>query len=78
MGKLSIISAQLDFLVGDVEGNAERIIQEAKSAKKKKADLIIFPELALTGYPPEDLIFRHELYERIDQAFEKIKAETGE
>ncbi|HLD16100.1 MAG TPA: NAD+ synthase [Coxiellaceae bacterium] len=76
MGKLSIISAQLDFLVGDVEGNAERIIQEAKSAKKKKADLIIFPELALTGYPPEDLIFRHELYERIDQAFEKIKAET--
>lgn len=73
MGKLRIVLAQLDFLVGDLEGNAKKIIKNAKTAKNKlHADLIVFPELALTGYPPEDLLFRDGLYERADLVMESI------
>lgn len=67
--------AQLDFLVGDIEGNAEKIINCALDAKAKfHADLVIFPELALTGYPPEDLLLRAGLYERVENALEYIQA----
>lgn len=66
--------AQLDFLVGDIEGNAEKIIINAIEAKAKyNADLIIFPELALTGYPAEDLLFRASLYKRVERALEYIQ-----
>lgn len=67
--------AQLDFLVGDIEGNAEKIITNAIEAKAKyNADLVIFPELALTGYPAEDLLLRAGLYKRVDRALEYIQA----
>ncbi len=67
--------AQLDFLVGDIEGNAKKIIENAKIAKEQmQANLIVFPELALTGYPPEDLLFRDSLYERTNSALKKIKS----
>ncbi len=65
--------AQLDFLVGDVEGNMEKIIDYSLRAKNDlQADLVIFPELALTGYPPEDLLFRQAIYERTEQALKSI------
>src|SRR3989344_8550984 len=77
MPKLVIVSAQINLLVGDIEKNTDRVIAEAHHARKKsKADLIIFPELTLTGYPPEDLLFRGELYERIERALNKIKEEV--
>ena len=56
---LRIVMAQLDFLVGDISGNAERIVAAARRARDElAADCIVFPELALTGYPPEDLLLR--------------------
>lgn len=68
------VMAQLDFLVGDIENNAEKIISSAIEAKAKyNADLIIYPELTLTGYPPEDLLLRASLYDRVQQALEYIK-----
>lgn len=68
------VMAQQNFLVGDIENNAEKIIKNSLYARDKLgADLIIFPELALTGYPPEDLLFRDGLYQRCDVAIAAIK-----
>lgn len=51
---LRIIIGQINFMVGDMHGNAMRMIAAAQRAKAKlHADLIVFPELSLTGYPPE-------------------------
>jgi NAD+ synthase (glutamine-hydrolysing) len=69
--KLKIVLAQLNFLVGDIEGNAQRIIDEAK-AHVGKADAIIFPELAITGYPPEDLLLRNHFIQRVELAVAHI------
>jgi NAD+ synthase (glutamine-hydrolysing) len=70
--QFKFVMAQLDFLVGDIEGNARKIICYTHLAKEMDPDLVIFPELALTGYPPEDLLFREGLYERIHSALNAI------
>lgn len=76
MTTLKIAMAQLNFLVGDIEHNTQYIIQTANTIlKKESVDLIVFPELALTGYPPEDLLFRPALYQRITQALQHIQHE---
>lgn len=73
MKKLTVVAAQINLLVGDIEGNADRIINAGKEAYHScKADLILFPELAITGYPPEDLLLRPGLYKRVHQALNKI------
>lgn len=70
---LRIYLAQLDFLVGDIEGNADRVISVADEAKNQfRADLVLFPELTLTGYPPEDLLLRPALDRRVSAALDKI------
>ena len=46
------------FLVGDIKANADKIITLAERSRQSGADLVVFPELALTGYPPEDLLFK--------------------
>lgn len=77
MNKLRLVLGQQNFLVGDIEGNADKIIACIREAKTKHhGDVIIFPELALTGYPPEDLLYRPELYQRISRALSRITAET--
>lgn len=72
---LSILMAQLNTTVGAIEKNTDRIIQLI-NANQKNHDLLVFPELAITGYPPEDLLFRPELTHRVEQALTKIKANT--
>ena len=70
-----LVMAQLNFLVGDIPGNAQKIIDAISAAREEhKAQLIVFPELALTGYPLEDLLFRADLYERIALVLPKIQA----
>ncbi|MEQ8314518.1 MAG: NAD+ synthase [Gammaproteobacteria bacterium] len=72
-GKLSIVMAQLNLLVGDIEGNTERVIQCAREGiAKHAADIIVFPELTLTSYPPEDLLLRPSLQLRIEKALQRI------
>ncbi len=62
---LRIVMAQLNFMVGDVAGNADRIAAAAQRARDElAADCIVFPELALTGYPPEDLLLRPAFVEQ--------------
>tara|TARA_R110002049_G_scaffold182041_2_gene349718 strand:+ start:142159 stop:143799 length:1641 start_codon:yes stop_codon:yes gene_type:complete len=74
---LKIVINQLNFLVGDIEGNGDLIISSIKHAKDQlKADCIVFTELALIGYPPEDLLFRSNVLKRIKLALAKIQEET--
>lgn len=74
---LNILMAQINPTVGAIKSNANKII-EIIQAKQADHDLIIFPELALTGYPPEDLLFRKELYLVIAEALNQIKDATKE
>lgn len=75
---LTIALAQQNFLVGDIAGNAELIVKMAREAQSKGAELIVFSELALTGYPPEDLLLRPSLQTRIEAALNEIKAASAE
>ena len=72
---LRILIAQVNLLVGDVAANRDRVIMVAQEARERYgADLVVFPELTLTGYPPEDLLLRPELIERVGAALEDIRA----
>lgn len=73
---MNIIAAQTNPLVGDIEGNTQAIIDTLKHYHDQQIDLIVFTELSITGYPPEDLLFRPALYERCDRALEQLKAAT--
>ena len=71
--KLRVAMAQIDVLVGDVTGNTSKVIQHALDARDRlKADVVVFPELTLTGYPPEDLLLRPAIVGQIDVALAKI------
>lgn len=73
---LRIAMAQLDMLVGDITKNTQAVIDTAHHARdKEKADVVVFPELTLTGYPPEDLLLRSSLDLRIESALAKMMAE---
>jgi NAD+ synthase (glutamine-hydrolysing) len=79
MTTLKTILAQQNYLVGDIEGNARKIVEAIYTAQQQyHADLIVFSELSITGYPPEDLLFRPVLYERIAQVLPSIKAAAKE
>lgn len=73
--KLTLLMAQINPTVGAIEANAEKII-DIIHAHQTFHDVIVFPELALTGYPPEDLLFRHALFDRVDAAIKKIMSIT--
>lgn len=76
---LRIVVAQLNFWIGDISGNAERIIIAANKARDDlQADVVVFPELALCGYPPEDLLLRPDFHQQIDRALQKLQQQiTG-
>lgn len=62
---------QMNPTVGDVRGNAEKILQGISWARAQKADLVVFPELALVGYPPRDLLFRREMLQAVERVLEE-------
>lgn len=75
--QIRMVLAQLNFCVGDIRGNAKKIIAAIKQARDiLKADIIVFPELALCGYPPEDLLLRPDFYQQIEKALNHIKQEV--
>lgn len=74
---LKIALAQDDFLVGHITGNRDRILGHiARARDEYGADLLVFPELALTGYPPEDLVLRPGFMRRTEDALAEIAAEV--
>ncbi len=73
---LKIALAQLDLLVGDVRGNAAKVIASARQARSKLgADLVLYPELTLSGYPPEDLLFHRGFRRQIEAGLKQLCAE---
>jgi len=74
---LRIGLAQLNLVVGDVAGNTARIAAAIRQAREQHAaDLVVFQELALCGYPPEDLLFHSGLRQRVADALDALKAEA--
>ena len=74
---IRIALAQFDFPVGDIAGNADRIVALISQARDEhRADLVVFPELALSGYPPEDLLLRPAFLADCQRAMERVAAAT--
>ncbi|MBI5460998.1 MAG: NAD+ synthase [Gammaproteobacteria bacterium] len=75
--RLRIVMAQINLLVGDVRGNAQQVIETALRARDElHAQVVVFPELTLTGYPPEDLLLRPGMQMHVLAALERIKHEV--
>lgn len=75
---LRIVIAQLDFLVGDLSGNARRVLDAAREARDRlQPHAVAFPELALTGYPPEDLILRPDFVAQAARVLDEIAGQVN-
>ncbi len=68
--------AQIDTVVGDLDGNRDRILARLDEARSAGADLVLFPELAVTGYPPEDLLLRPDFLSAAARTLDQIAAKT--
>ena len=73
---MNILMAQINTVVGDFAGNAQRVIEVSRDAMAAHpAPVIVFPELTLSGYPPEDLLLRPSIAARVSTALEHLYAE---
>jgi len=77
MARLRVAACQLDTIVGDLDGNAAAILAALDKAEAAGADLAAFPELAITGYPPEDLLLKPGFVNANVEVLEKIASRTG-
>jgi NAD+ synthase (glutamine-hydrolysing) len=68
--------AQMNSIVGDLDGNRDRILARLEEARQADADLVLFPELAVTGYPPEDLLLRPAFIRAARRTLEEIAAKV--
>jgi NAD+ synthase (glutamine-hydrolysing) len=76
VGRLRVALCQLDPVVGDLDGNVERVLASLAEAEAGAADLAVFPELVITGYPPEDLLIKPSFVEGNLRALERVAAAT--
>ena len=75
---MKILVAQINPIIGDLKGNTERIIQFIEKGKNQRVDLVVFPEMALTGYPPEDfLLLPHFMKEVVKKEEAIVQATKG-
>jgi len=72
MRTFRIAMVQMNPTVGDLDGNQRRLTGWLREARKAKADLVAFPELAITGYPPEDLLLKSRFVEDNQDALEQV------
>jgi NAD+ synthase (glutamine-hydrolysing) len=75
---LTLALAQINCIVGDLKGNADKIAEYAGKARDRDADIVCFPEMALTGYPPEDLLFKPRFVADNIRALKKLAGAIGE
>ncbi len=75
---LRVAVAQIDTTVGDFPGNLERILASGRRAEKEGADVVLFPELAVCGYPPRDLVERESFVAATERTADRIARATGE
>ncbi|MGH9097066.1 MAG: nitrilase-related carbon-nitrogen hydrolase, partial [Acidimicrobiales bacterium] len=76
MTRLRLAACQINTVVGDLEGNAERVLAALENAGASGADLAVFPELTVTGYPPEDLLSRPAFVAENLAVFDRIAEST--
>jgi NAD+ synthase (glutamine-hydrolysing) len=74
MHQLRIALAQINVTVGDLDGNVTKILANVEAAKAQQADMVVFPELAIPGYPPEDLLLKPSFVEANMAALEQVAA----
>jgi NAD+ synthase (glutamine-hydrolysing) len=74
---LRVAVAQIDTTVGDFSGNSEKIVAFGRRAEKEGADLVLFPELALSGYPPKDLLERRSFLAEAERASSRVVRASG-
>jgi NAD+ synthase (glutamine-hydrolysing) len=75
--QLRCVLAQLNLVVGDVDGNTSRIVAAAVAARDQhRADVVLVPELAVSGYPPEDLLFHSGMRLQVGRSLERLKQEV--
>src|SRR2546423_4035760 len=74
---MRIALAQINTTVGDLDGNSAKILDFAHHAESAGAEVIAFPELALTGYPPRDLVEKHSFLDRTSDALHRIAQESA-
>jgi NAD+ synthase (glutamine-hydrolysing) len=72
MRHLRVAMAQINSTVGDFKGNADKILRDIEAARSKGADIVTFPELAICGYPPEDLLFKPQFIKANLDSLQKI------
>ena len=75
---IAIALAQINPIVGDIDGNAELVRRARREAADGGADLVVYGELAASGYPPEDLVLKPAFQERVEARVEALAAETGD
>src|SRR5919198_476356 len=73
---MSLAPAQIHSVVGDLEGNRDRVLARLEEAKEAGADLVLFPELVVTGYPPEDLLLRPSFVRAAERTLNEIARAT--
>jgi NAD+ synthase (glutamine-hydrolysing) len=77
MTRLRLAAAQCNLVVGDLVGNARQVIEAVGEAERQGCDLVAFPELATTGYPPEDLLLKPAFVAENRKALDEVAAATG-
>jgi len=77
MSAARVAIAQINAHVGDIAGNAARVLEAARAAHGQGADVLVTPELVLTGYPPEDLLLRPHFVERQEAALAQLRQDTA-
>ncbi len=77
MRTVRLALAQLNMTVGDIEGNARKIVDTLARARGQGANLVLFPELAISGYPPEDLLLKPDFIEANLRALDEIRRATA-
>lgn len=75
---MKIALAQINAMVGDLAGNAQKIRAACEQARASGAHVVLAPELALTGYPPEDLLLRNDFFDAIERELAELAAATGD
>ncbi|MCU1376279.1 MAG: nadE, partial [Actinomycetia bacterium] len=77
MHVVRVALCQVNTVVGDLEGNLARLVERLDEAEAAGCDLAVFPELAITGYPPEDLLLRRGFIDANLDVLERFAARTG-
>jgi NAD+ synthase (glutamine-hydrolysing) len=75
---LKIALAQMNLTVGDIHGNTARVLDVVRRAEDEDAQILALPELAITGYPPEDLVLKRSFLQANREALEEVAAASGE